>query len=109
MNDTRDTLVNNLKAARYPEDNENGEDIAPADRPTPRFKDGDRVIAASRLDLDLVASDAQWDYEFSGWLIFPGAIGIHECNFILAKERDQWEPHFNGLWSWWTRKEAVAA
>jgi hypothetical protein len=105
MNDTRETLTERLTAPRTPAKNENGEDIAPELRPAPRFKAGDQVIGAHWPDKVLCSSEPYWDYEFSGWLIAPGLIGVHECNFILASEREQWEPHDQGLWSWWTRKE----
>jgi hypothetical protein len=105
MNDTRETMTKNLTASRRPADNENGEDIAPELRPAPRFKAGDEVIPALYPDRVMESSEPYWDYEFSGWLISPGFIGVHECNFILESEREQWEPHADGLWSWWTRKD----
>jgi hypothetical protein len=105
MNDTRETLTCNLTAPRTAANNENGEDIALELRPAPRFQENDGVIPASHPDRVLCASRPFWDYEFGGWLIAPGLIGIHECNFILETERAEWEPHAEGLWSWWTRKE----
>jgi hypothetical protein len=103
MNDTRETLTSNLTIPRTPADNENGEDIAPELRPTPRFQENDEVVPALYPERVLYASAPYWDYEFGGWLIAPGFIGIHECNFVLASEQAQWEPHAAGLWSWWTR------
>jgi hypothetical protein len=109
MNDTRDTMTARLDAPRAPADNENGEDIMLDYRPAPRFNVGDKVIPAGYPDRVFTLVDASiWDYEFSGWLIFPGMIGVHECNFILESEREQWEPHADGLWSWWTRTAEVA-
>ena len=109
MKDTRETIIGNSgypKLPRVKADNENGEDIAPEHRPAPRFKVGDLLVMALRPDEPFtLRSEPRWDYEFSGWLIAPGCIGVHECNYILANERDRWEPHVAGLWSWWTAKE----
>ena len=46
-----------------------------------------------------------WDETFGGWLLSYGSIGIHEQNFISAIEKDKWEPHEAGLWSYWTRRK----
>jgi hypothetical protein len=108
MNDTRETLAERLTAPRVAADNEHREDIASELRPEPRFQAGDRVIPASHPNMVLVAPEPYWDYEFSGWLISPGLIGVHECNFIPEAERALWEPHADGLWSWWTRVEAMS-
>lgn len=107
MQDTRETLARNLTAPRVRANNEDGEDIPPEHRPAPRFKAGDVVRIPIRPGQDIVIpTDARWDYAFSGWLVYPRAIGIHESNFVLASEVDEWEPHANGLWSYWTRKVA---
>jgi hypothetical protein len=92
MRDTRETQVR--------------EDVAPEHRPAPRFKAGDVVRIACKPELVIeLDRDAYWDYEFGGWLVCPHLIGIHESNFVLESEVDQWEPHAgSGLWSWWTRK-----
>ena len=107
MNDTRETLVSNLTIERMVTNNEFGQDIPKSLRPVPRFKAGDKVRMALRPDEVIkLQRSAYWDYEFQGWLIAPGLIGVHECNYILADELDLWEPHPDGLWSWWTLKNA---
>lgn len=104
--DTRDTLVARLPEKRRMEsNNEHGKDIPENLRPPPRFKIGDVLVMALRPDEPFTLDrEPWWDYEFQGWLIAPGLIGVHECNYILASERDDWEPHADGLWSWWTRR-----
>lgn len=106
MDDTRDTMVCNLKnVKKILADNELGEDVHPDDRPKPRFKKGDVLIAAYRPEIKYELQDEpRWDREFQGWLIAPSFIGIHECNYILAEERELWKPHKNGFWSYWTKK-----
>jgi len=105
MKDTRETLVENLTKERVPADNERGEDIPEKDRPAPRFKKEDNLIMASNQVHFTLTKEPFWDYEFQGWLVVPGLIGIHESNFILSSEWMDWEAHIDGLWSWWTRKE----
>ena len=107
MTDTRETLVSRLpELRRVQAGNENGEEIAPGERPPCRFEVGDRLIMAMRPEMSFVLGSAPyWDYEFGGWLLTPGLIGVHESNYIFAYERDKWEPHAGGLWSYWTRKE----
>jgi len=107
MTDTRETLVAWMTdLPRVAATNENGEDIAPENRPPCRVEVGDALLMALRPGEPFVLRSAPfWDYEFQGWLISPGLIGVHESNYILASERDDWEPHAEGLWSWWTRKE----
>lgn len=105
MDDTRETKVANLHLPMAAADNENGNDIAATDRPEPRFKTGDVLMSAYRDGYPFRLRDSPcWDREFGGWLVAPGAIGVHESNFILASERGDWEPHPDGLWSWWTRR-----
>ena len=107
MTDTRETKVARLPdLPRVAATNEDSEDIAPENRPLPRFKIGDTLLMALRPGEPFeLESEPWWDYEFQGWLLSPGLIGVHESNYILASERDDWEPHVAGLWSWWTRKE----
>jgi hypothetical protein len=108
MKDTRETLTRNLLIPRSPANNELGENIAPENRPAPRFKIGDKLVSAYFPDHVMsLNDDPYWDYEFGGWLVAPGAIGVHESNFVLADEVDEWEPHAEEtLWSYWTKKEA---
>lgn len=105
MLDTRETMVCNLtNLPRSKANNEFGENIPKAQRPKPRFRKGQCIIHASNLDRVItLQSPPYWDYEFQGWLVAPGLIGVHECNFVLADEVTLWEPHNDGLWSWWTR------
>ena len=106
MRDTRETLTRHLTAPRVSANNEMGENIAPEHRPPPRFRAVDVVRIACRPEQSIeLQTNAYWDYEFGGWLVCPHLIGIHESNFVLEAEVDQWEPHANGLWSWWTKKE----
>jgi len=73
--------------------------------PAPRFKKGDQVlIPHGGAVLSQTVNSVWWDKSFGGWCVCTRAIGIHEQNYILAGERDQWEPHEEGLWSWWTKK-----
>lgn len=106
MQDTRETLVWNLNIERVSADNECGEDIPENLRPQPRFKRGD-VVLIPMYERPYEVDEVYWDYEFGGWLVVlsGSCIGVHESNFILAAEKDEWEPHKNRLWSWWTRKE----
>jgi len=108
MKDTSETLVCKLGLPMVPADNEMGDDIALERRPPCRFKVGDEIVPAFYPDKPYVLRyPPYWDREFGGWLIVRGLIGIHESNFILASERGQWKPHADGLWSWWTKKEAA--
>lgn len=106
MNDTRETLFHNLKITeREKANNELGDDIPKEFKPLPRFKIGQKLRSALHpnrvFTLDVKPF---WDREFSGWMIAPGFIGIHESNFILAEEIDDWIPVSNGLWSYWIKK-----
>ena len=70
----------------------------------PRFKIGDKLLIPAFGEIREQTPHAVfWDAEFGGWLLACAAIGVHEQNYILASERDMWEPHDDGLWSWWTR------
>lgn len=76
----------------------------------PRFSVGQEVLWRYRGS-ELMRSSVKstlWDREYGGWLVVTGSIGIHEQNFISATDYEnyEWEHHENGLWSWWTRKEA---
>lgn len=73
-----------------------------------RFNIGDKVLTPRNAKLLTMAIHTIfWDKSFGGWLVCPAGIGIHEQNFILESEHEQWEPHEDGLWSYWTRKEAT--
>jgi hypothetical protein len=107
MNDTRDTLISRLKETcrMVKANNEMGDDVHPEDRPAPRFKKGDILLAAYALHMPFeLEQNSFWDREFQGWLIAPGFCGVHESNFILESEKDDWVPHEDGLWSWWERR-----
>ena len=106
MKDTRETIIKLGDYEEIPVDNELRQDIASDKRPKPRFKRGDRLISADAPYMFFELKDNPfWLREFGGWvMIVPGCIGVHESNFILASEKDLWESHENGLWSWWTRK-----
>jgi len=110
MDNTRDTIISLSKihpSKLIKADNELGKDVKEEFRPKPRFKKGDILVSAyasqNAFELD---RDPYWDIEFGGWLISPALIGIHECNFIKASEKDLWEPYPNGLWSYWKRKRS---
>lgn len=84
MNDTRESL---------------------GEKTPPRFAKGDMVAHPLRdytLSIDIVG----YDEEFSGNMVGlrGGLIMIHESNFVLWSERNDWEPHAENLWSYWTKK-----
>ncbi len=66
-----------------------------------RFIIGDRVFTPLR-DYPLEIAKITWDAEFGGWLLSVGGLLIHEQNFIHEDEQDMWQPHQDGLWSFWT-------
>ena len=71
-----------------------------------RFRVGDKVLVEINGKIaEQVPHTIFWDKEFGGWMLACGHIGVHEQNFILVNERDQWTHHqADGLWSWWERK-----
>jgi len=76
-----------------------------AENTSPRFKVGDKVLIPHNGGLILrEVLDVYWDKEFGGWLVCCCALGIHEQNFILESEKEDWVPHEHGLWSWWERE-----
>lgn len=71
----------------------------------PRFAIGDVLLVPAFGEIrEQTPHNVFWDKEFGGWLVCCGSIGVHEQVYILASERDQWEPHDDGLWSYWTRR-----
>lgn len=71
----------------------------------PRFRVGDKVLIPYQGNIiERTVKSVFWDAEFGGWLVVCHSLGIHEQNYIPADERDMWEPHEDGLWSWWERK-----
>jgi hypothetical protein len=102
MNDTRETYVPQGGAAREP-----------------RFKPEDDVVAVrgvyNKDTNELLGHEftpckvksVMLDEEFGGWMVglYTSAILIHEQNFVLAAELDLWDPHYDCLWSWWTKRE----
>ena len=90
---------------RIPADNEDGVDIPSEQRPPCRFRVGDELVGGNLGFIFVLRVPPYWDYEFGGWLIVPGGAGVHESNFILASELENWDRHPDGLRSWWTRKE----
>ena len=75
---------------------------------TPRFKVGDHVLIPAFGQIrEQVPHAIYWDSEFGGWMLACAIIGVHEQNYILASERDLWEPHDDGLWSWWIRRKVA--
>lgn len=68
-----------------------------------RFHVGDEVLHAWKPEMLQSPYAINFDEEFGGWVLFCGLIGVHEQAYIMASERTLWEPHENGLWSWWTR------
>jgi len=74
----------------------------------PRFNVGDHVLIPAFGEIkEQVPHSVFWDEEFGGWLLACAVIGVHEQNYILASERDFWEPHEEGLWSWWILRESA--
>ena len=75
----------------------------------PRFKIGDVLLTPAFGQIrEQIPHAVFWDKEFGGWLVACGTIGVHEQCYILASERDEWEPHDENLWSYWTRKPPAA-
>lgn len=104
MNDTRETIIKLGDYKEVPAKNELGHDVPVDKRPASRFKKGDILSAAYAKEEFELQNNPHWDREFGGWLVHQNFLGIHESNFILASEKDLWDPHPNILWSWWTRK-----
>jgi len=105
MNDTRDTLIHNMPdLPRVLADNEFGDNIPESTRPPCRFKVGDLLLHPGQEEPFTLTREPFWDREFGGWMLAPGMCGVHESNYILAEEADNWTPHLDGLWSWWERK-----
>ena len=72
---------------------------------SPRFKPGDKLLIPHNDEIiPQVPHTIFWDKEFHGWLVCCNAIGVHEQNYILESEKDNWIPHEDGLWSWWEKK-----
>ena len=73
----------------------------------PRFKAGDKVRPAFWPDKTFTVYGVNYDSFFGGWLVLveEQSLTLHEQNFILADEVDQWKPHKDDpYWSWWERK-----
>jgi hypothetical protein len=108
MIDTRETYALALGIAEVPAKNAIGWDIPKKRRPQPRFKKGDRVLHPiyEGQDVILTVHRCFWNRELRGWqvVISSHSIAVHESNFILPSERDRWEPHVDGMWSYWTKK-----